>query len=148
MKVFILIMLLVVVSGCKPKPDDYVFKSEEYKREAITGECVEKYGICLNADEIVSFISYAANGNTFTGKSIGQIKERIAGMQSVQAAKNAVELSVFRQEYSNLGAPKILYVCDGKTGFSAGVGMNATYNHIVMEAKRGCGDFRIVESQQ
>lgn len=55
----------------------------------------------------------------------------------------------FYEEYKILGAPKILYQCGDKIGYSAGEGMNATYNYIVGEAKKKCDDkFKILESQQ
>lgn len=55
----------------------------------------------------------------------------------------------FYEKYKILGAPKILYQCGDEIGYSAGVGMNATYNHIVGEAKEKCsGKFEILESQQ
>ncbi len=55
----------------------------------------------------------------------------------------------FYEKYKLLGAPKILYQCGDSIGYSAGVGMNATYNHIVGEAKEKCSEkFSILESQQ
>lgn len=55
----------------------------------------------------------------------------------------------FYDKYKLLGAPKILYQCGEDVGYSAGVGMNATYNHIVGEAEKGCSEkFEILESQQ
>jgi hypothetical protein len=55
----------------------------------------------------------------------------------------------FYEEYKLLGAPKILYQCGDQIGYSAGVGMNATYNHIVGEAKEKCNEkFKLLDSQQ
>lgn len=55
----------------------------------------------------------------------------------------------FYEKYKLLGAPKILYQCGETVGYSAGVGMNATYNHIVREAQKECSEtFKILESQQ
>jgi len=55
----------------------------------------------------------------------------------------------FYEKYKLLGAPKVLYQCGDNIGYSAGVGMNATYNHIVSEAEKECrGKFSILESQQ
>ncbi len=55
----------------------------------------------------------------------------------------------FYEKYKLLGAPKILYQCGDKIGYSAGVGIDATYNHIVGEAEKECREkFEILESQQ
>lgn len=59
------------------------------------------------------------------------------------------EENSFLEKYNLLGAPKILYMCNGTTGYSAGIGMNATYNYIVSEAQKKCGgSFHILKSQQ
>ena len=55
----------------------------------------------------------------------------------------------FWEKYQQLGAPKILYQCGDQIGYSAGVGVAATYNHIVQEAEKGCREkFKILKSQQ
>ncbi len=55
----------------------------------------------------------------------------------------------FYEKYKILGAPKILYQCGDKVGYSAGVGINATYNRIVEDARKKCDEkFKIMESQQ
>ena len=55
----------------------------------------------------------------------------------------------FYEKYKLMGAPKILYQCGEVVGYSAGVGMNATYNHIVNDAEKKCSEkFKILENQQ
>lgn len=56
----------------------------------------------------------------------------------------------FYEKYQKLGAPKILYKCDDRVGYTAGVGIAATYNKILQSAERECGDkkFSILKSQQ
>lgn len=56
----------------------------------------------------------------------------------------------FWGEYKDLGAPKVMYQCGDEVGYSAGVGMNATYNRLVSKAKDSCRfrEFKILHSQQ
>lgn len=58
--------------------------------------------------------------------------------------------SDFQKKYDELGSPKIMYQCGDVIGYSAGVGIAATYNHLVSEAKSKCGgkEFKILQSQQ
>jgi predicted RNA-binding Zn-ribbon protein involved in translation (DUF1610 family) len=58
--------------------------------------------------------------------------------------------SDFQKEYDELGSPKIMYQCGDDIAYSAGVGIAATYNHLVDEAKRKCGgkEFKILQSKQ
>jgi hypothetical protein len=53
------------------------------------------------------------------------------------------------RKYESLGAPKIWYMCNGKQGYAAGVGINATYNAILIEAQQSCsGKFGLIEGKQ
>ena len=56
----------------------------------------------------------------------------------------------FWNKYKDLGAPKILYQCGNEIGYSAGIGMGATYNKLVSDAKDSClwEKFKILHSQQ
>lgn len=55
----------------------------------------------------------------------------------------------FYEKYKMLGAPKILYQCDGEVGYAAGIGAAMTYNRLVDDAQKECdGRFKILESQQ
>ena len=73
----------------------------------------------------------------------------VASLMTACGGKPSGISDEFYEKYKMLGAPKILYQCGDQVGYSAGVGMNATYNHIVGEAKEKCsGKFKILESQQ
>ena len=56
----------------------------------------------------------------------------------------------FYEKYAKMGAPKILYQCAGRIGYSVGLGINATYNKLVQDAERDCADddFKILASKQ
>ena len=55
----------------------------------------------------------------------------------------------FYEKYKQLGAPKILYQCNDEVGYTAGVGIHATYNKILKDAKVGCWKkFKVLESKQ
>ncbi len=56
----------------------------------------------------------------------------------------------FYEEYAKMGAPKILYQCASRIGYSVGIGINATYNKLVQDAERDCAedDFKILASKQ
>ncbi len=56
----------------------------------------------------------------------------------------------FYEKYAKMGAPKILYQCAGRIGYSVGIGINATYNKLVQDAERDCADddFKILASKQ
>lgn len=68
------------------------------------------------------------------------------------ADKERIEFLV---KYRGFGAPKIMYQCGKEIGYSVGVGINATYNHLVKEAREKCeqydwdkGKFKLLEGQQ
>jgi hypothetical protein len=56
----------------------------------------------------------------------------------------------FYEKYAKMGAPKILYQCASRIGYSVGIGINATYNKLVQDAERDCADddFKILASKQ
>jgi hypothetical protein len=56
----------------------------------------------------------------------------------------------FYEKYAKMGAPKILYQCAGRIGYSVGIGINATYNKLIQDAERDCADddFKILASKQ
>lgn len=57
----------------------------------------------------------------------------------------------FYEKYKKMGAPKILYQCDSQVGYTAGVGIAATYNKILQDAEAECGSpgkFKVLESKQ
>lgn len=71
------------------------------------------------------------------------------------SSDNAKHNNQFFQKYDSFGAPKILYQCGNDIGYSVGVGMNATYNRLIKDAREECesfswkkGTFRILKSQQ
>ncbi len=56
----------------------------------------------------------------------------------------------FYENYRKMGAPKILYQCASRIGYSVGIGINATYNKLVQDAERDCGNdaFKILTSKE
>ena len=56
----------------------------------------------------------------------------------------------FYEKYKNKGAPKILYQCGDEIGYSAGIGLAATYNKLLESAEVDCGSKKLIilESQQ
>ena len=55
----------------------------------------------------------------------------------------------FYEKYKKMGAPKILYRCNDRIGYSAGIGFNATYNKLLKDAEQDCArDFKILESKE
>jgi hypothetical protein len=73
----------------------------------------------------------------------------LAGLLPGCGGKPSGVSDAFYEKYKLLGAPKILYQCDETIGYSAGIGVAATFNKIVDDAQKGCdGTFKILESQQ
>lgn len=56
----------------------------------------------------------------------------------------------FYEKYTKMGAPKILFQCANRIGYSVGIGINATYNKLVQDAERDCDDddFKILQSKE
>lgn len=44
----------------------------------------------------------------------------------------------FYEKYNKMGAPKFLYQCGDEIGYSAGVGLAATYNKLLEDAEIQC----------
>jgi len=64
----------------------------------------------------------------------------VSGLLTACGGKLSGVSDEFYEKYKLLGAPKIMYQCGDSVGYSAGIGMNATYNHIVNKAKEKCSE--------
>ncbi|MEW6488706.1 MAG: hypothetical protein AB1578_12440 [Thermodesulfobacteriota bacterium] len=65
-------------------------------------------------------------------------------------ARRAEERKRFRQEYDELGPPKLLYSCNDEVKYIVGKGI-ANYNGIYLSAKEDCGAdklFKIIHSEK
>lgn len=78
-----------------------------------------------------------------------EIMDSMKAARTRNAEEKEVELANFRAEYAQLGAPKLLYICDETLAMVAGRGGLSNFNSLYLKAKAECtGDFTVVDSEK